>query len=188
MNRMSQAAKWVHIVAAALLVVGGLVWGLLGLTGFNLVRFLVGRRLAPLLYILVGIAAIYLATQMAFYLPFLGETVMPCSILSDRSPEHADTEVSLHGQRPGAKILFWAAEPATAGLATIKSWRQAYLDYSNAGVTTVDAGGHATLRIRKPQPYTVPIKGQLQTHVHWRSCEGEGGMLGPVQTTTVSAI
>ena len=187
MSRMSYAAKWVHIVAVALLVVGGFVWGILGLTGFNLVRFLVGRRLATLVYILVGIAAIYLATQMAFYLPFLGETVMPCSILSDRSPEHADTEVSLHGQRPGAKILFWAAEPATVGLATIKTWKQAYLEYSNAGVTTVDAGGHALLRIRKPQPYTVPVKGALQAHVHWRSCK-EGGMLGPVQTTLIPSV
>jgi len=186
---MSYAANGMHLVAAALLVFGGLVWGILGLTGFNLMRFLVGRRLASLLSILVGLAAIYLATQMAFYLPFLGETVMPCSILSDRSPEHADTEVSLHGQRPGAKILFWAAEPATAGLATIKTWKQAYLEYSNAGVTTVDAGGHALLRIRKPQSYTVPIKGVLQAHVHWRSCkEGHAGMLGPVQTTLIPSV
>jgi len=74
------------------------------------------------------------------------------------------------------------AEPATDGLARIKDWRQAYLDYANAGVTRADGAGVAVLVIRKPQPYTVPVKGRLESHVHWRVCEG-GGMLGPVQTT-----
>jgi hypothetical protein len=30
----------------------------------------------------------------------------------------------------------------------------------------------------------VPLKGPLPAHVHWRVC-GDGGMLGPVQTTTL---
>jgi uncharacterized membrane protein YuzA (DUF378 family) len=133
--------KWLHLVAAALLVAGGLNWGILGVTGFNVVRFLVGSKAAMIVYVLVGLAAVFLITDRALYLPFLGESVVPCSVLSDRSPDHADTEISLHGQRPGSKILFWAAEPATQGLATIKDWKQAYLDFSNAGVTTVDGDG-----------------------------------------------
>ena len=189
LSRMVQ--KWLHLIAAALLVVGGIAWGILGLTGVNIVRFLFGRTLSSIVFILVGVAALYLCTQIALYLPFLGETVMPCPVLSDRSPEHADTEVSVHGLRPGSKILFWASEPATERLATIKTWQQAYLDFSNAGVTTVDADGHATLRIRKPQPYTVPLRGALQTHVHWRACDPSGkepGMLGPVRTTMIASV
>jgi uncharacterized membrane protein YuzA (DUF378 family) len=181
--------KWVHLVAAISLVLGGLIWGILGLTKSNIVEYLLGRRLALALYILVGLAALYVGLRVATYLPFLGETVVPCSILSDREPDHADTEVNLHGQRPGAKILFWAAEPATVGLANIKTWQQAYLDYANAGVTTVDDGGHASLRIRRPQPYIVPIMGALTAHVHWRVCDPSGkngAMLGPVQTTPIS--
>jgi uncharacterized membrane protein YuzA (DUF378 family) len=177
--------KWLHMVAAALLIAGGLNWGILGVTGFNVVRFLVGSKTAIIVYVLVGLAAVFLITNRALYLPFLGESVVPCSVLSDRSPDHADTEISLHGQRPGSKILFWAAEPATQGLATIKDWKQAYLDFSNAGVTMVDGSGHATLRIRKPQSYTVPVMGALKSHVHWRAC-GDNGMLGPVQTTPIA--
>jgi uncharacterized membrane protein YuzA (DUF378 family) len=184
---MRDAMKWIHLVAAALLVAGGLNWGVLGLTGFNTVRFLVGYRASFVVYILVGLAALYLVADRALYLPFLGETVMPCSILSDRSPDHADTEISIHGQRPGSKIMFWASEPATQGLATIKMWRQAYLDFSNAGVTTVDASGHALLRIRKPQPYTVPVFGELTSHVHWRACK-EDGFLGKVEITPIASL
>jgi hypothetical protein len=59
------------------------------------------------------------------------------------------------------------------------------LKFANAGVTTADSNGFATLRVRHPQPYTVPLKGTLQPHVHYRVCRG-GGMMDPVQTTFLS--
>lgn len=179
-------SKWAHLVAMVLVVVGGLNWGAVGLFGVDLVRTVFGRGLlANVVYVAVGVAAVVVALNRDSYLPFLGETVMPCSLLAERVPDHADTEVSVHGLEPGAKLLYWAAEPATEGLGRIRDWRRAYLDFANAGVTSADAGGHAVLRIRRPQPYTVPIKGRLEAHVHWRVC-GEGGMLGPVRTTTVT--
>jgi uncharacterized membrane protein YuzA (DUF378 family) len=180
--------KWVHIFAVALLVIGGLAWGIFGLTRVNIVASIFGR-LAPIIYVAVGVAALLVAFKRSSYLPFLGETVMPCSLLSERTPEHADTDVKVHGLAPGAKVLFWATEPTakadTEGLAKINDWRRAYLDFANAGVTTADAGGHATLRVRKPQPYTVPMKGRLEAHAHWRVC-GDNGMVGPVKTTKLT--
>jgi uncharacterized protein len=49
------------IVAAVLLVVGGLNWGLVGLFNFDLVAAIFGggSSLAHIVYSLVGIAAIY---------------------------------------------------------------------------------------------------------------------------------
>ncbi len=178
--------KWVHLIAMALVMVGALNWGLIGTVGFNLVAAVLGRGLAAnTVYTMVGLAAIYLAFRRDTYLPFLGETVLPCSLMPDRTPEHADTEVTVHSLQPGAKVLFWAAEPDNEGLAKLKDWRRAYLEFSNAGVTTADSAGRATLRIRKPQPYTVPVSGRLEAHVHWRVC-GDGGLIGPVQTTPVA--
>jgi uncharacterized membrane protein YuzA (DUF378 family) len=179
-------AKWLHLIAMVLVVVGALNWGLVGAFGWNAVTALVGKGAAAnAIYVAVGVAALLVVGRRDTYLPFLGETVMPCSLLPEQTPEHADTEVSVHGVTPGAKVLFWATEPATEGLARIQDWRRAYLDFANAGVTTADAGGHAVLRIRKPQPYTVPLKGRLEAHVHWRVC-GDNGLLGPVMTTTIT--
>jgi uncharacterized protein len=50
-------------LAFVLVIVGGLNWGLVGLFNFNLVTFIFGSVpiLERLIYILVGIAAIYLA-------------------------------------------------------------------------------------------------------------------------------
>lgn len=54
--------KSLHIVAFLLTVVGALNWGLVGLLNLNLVAVLLGSwpTLEKLVYILVGVSAVYL--------------------------------------------------------------------------------------------------------------------------------
>lgn len=57
--------KKLDIAATALLVIGGLNWGVVGLTGSDLVGALFGE-LSPLsraVYLVVGLAAVYEAVQ-----------------------------------------------------------------------------------------------------------------------------
>ncbi len=51
----------VDVVAIILIIVGGLNWGLVGLLNFNLVTTIFGdaSSISKLVYILVGIAALY---------------------------------------------------------------------------------------------------------------------------------
>jgi uncharacterized membrane protein YuzA (DUF378 family) len=58
--------KVVEIVAAVLLIVGGLNWGLVGLFHFDLVATLLGEMtvLSRIVYGLVGISGIYLAASL----------------------------------------------------------------------------------------------------------------------------
>jgi len=52
--------KFYDWIAFALLVIGGINWGLVGLLNFNLVSFLLGSGLlAKIVYVLVGIAGIF---------------------------------------------------------------------------------------------------------------------------------
>ena len=177
--------QYLYILAMGYVMVGALNWGLVGAFKFNLVDAILGKGiLSRAYYVVTGLCALYLMFRRDTYLPFLGVTALPCSLVKEHTPDHADVEVNLHGLHPGSKILYWATEPATQGLSKIKAWQQAYLDFANAGVAIVDAGGHASLRLRKPQPYTVPIKGLLESHVHWRVC-AENGLLGPVNTTMI---
>jgi uncharacterized membrane protein YuzA (DUF378 family) len=57
--------KKLDVVAAALLVVGGLNWGLVGAANFDLVAALFGPMspLSKTVYVLVGIAALYEGVQ-----------------------------------------------------------------------------------------------------------------------------
>ncbi len=55
--------KALHMVAFTLLIVGGLNWGLWALFNFNLVDTVLGSMptVAKLVYILVGVSAVYIA-------------------------------------------------------------------------------------------------------------------------------
>lgn len=58
--------KTMDVVAAILLVVGGLNWGLVGIFGFDLVAGLFGSATGATraIYLLVGLAAIYQAATL----------------------------------------------------------------------------------------------------------------------------
>ncbi len=176
--------KKAHILAMILVIIGSLNWGLVGTLNVNLVQLLFSNGIiARTIYIAVAIAAISLMFHRDTYLPFLGKTVMPCSILSDKIPTGASETVIVH-VRPNAKVLYWATESSTAGLEKVQSWKKAYT-YENAGVCTADKKGVAVLKVRKPQAYTVPYKGLLAPHVHYRECTN-GAWLNKVKTAFVN--
>ena len=58
--------KTLNIVTLVLLIVGGLNWGLVGLFGFDLVAaiFGAGAALARIVYVLVGLSAVWQAVQI----------------------------------------------------------------------------------------------------------------------------
>lgn len=65
MQRLN-ALDWIALV---LVIIGGLNWGLVGLFGFNLVAAIFGELswLSRAIYILVGLAAIYVAVALPRY-------------------------------------------------------------------------------------------------------------------------
>lgn len=174
-------------IAMVILVIGALNWLVIGVAGINPLERIVGYRspIARGVYILVGISALAVMFNRDFYLPFLGETVMPCANIPEQIPENADTEITVDVEKPGVKVMFWAAEPATDGLKKLEDWRGAYLKYMNSGVVRANGDGKATLIVRRPQPYSVPWKGRLEPHIHFRVCEPDG-MLSRIKTVYLS--
>jgi uncharacterized membrane protein YuzA (DUF378 family) len=171
-------------LAIVLLIVGGLNWLAIGVFDTNMVSALFGDGvIATTVYILVGVSALTIMFYRDTYLPFLGETLAPCSVLQNREPPGATKEVKLI-IAPNTKVLYWAAEPANEKLKEIPSWKEAYGKYENAGVATSNGEGVVVLKVRDPQSYTVPFKGQLDAHVHYRVC-GEGGFMERVNTAPV---
>src|SRR4030095_13848725 len=69
-NRRSPTVKTLNLLAAVLLIVGGLNWGLVSLAEFDLVAWLTGQEvggtsaLSRIVYGLVGLAAVYGITQL----------------------------------------------------------------------------------------------------------------------------
>lgn len=180
---MGSVAVRGYAPALFFVILGGLLWGWIGATGRNPLSDHLGKRVW-IVYALVGLSAVYIAwIGRNAYLPFLGPTVFPCAALSDKTPEGANVGLTIQ-TRPGAKILYWASEPSlNATMKTLPTWRQAYGGFENVGVTTADRQtGKATLLVRGPQQsYTVPMRGEIAAHIHYRICLEDGGM-GQVET------
>jgi uncharacterized membrane protein YuzA (DUF378 family) len=170
-------------LAMFLVIVGSFVWLFIGIMTWNPLEVYLGKGVARVIYLLVGLSAAYIAFNRDTYLPFLGETVMPCGAIADKTPPGATKELRVQVP-PGSKVLFWAAEPGMEDLKQIKDWQHAYTKFENAGITTAGEDGIAVLKVRSPQPYTVPFKGRLEPHVHFRICSSSG-MLSRVKTVYV---
>jgi uncharacterized membrane protein YuzA (DUF378 family) len=181
----SYVQKKLFAVAMVLLIVGGLNLGIMALTGKDFLTVMMGRGtlIANSLFFAIGIAALGIAFFRDSYLPFLGPSVVPCSLLAPSTPEGADYEVRVR-VKPGQKVMYWAAEPETKDLEQIPDWRKAYLGFRNAGVTIAGTDGYATLKVRKPQPYQVPMRKALSPHIHYRICL-EDGMVSRIETVTL---
>ena len=179
--------KKLYMVGVLLLIAGGFNAGVALFTGKDFITSLFGRRslMTNALFLGMGLAALALAFSRDFYLPFLGQTVMPCSVLSRSTPEGADMKMDVQ-VRPGAKVVYWAAEPENTDMKETQDWRKAYLGFQNAGVAVADANGHAELAVRTPQAYAVPMKGKLNSHVHYRVC-GDDGMVDRVETAFLNS-
>jgi uncharacterized membrane protein YuzA (DUF378 family) len=178
--------KWLHIVLIGLVLLGSVNWLAIGLTGQDLVRLGLPPRYAKWLYIVIGLAAVPLLFQRDIYLPFLGQTVLPAPALIAKTPQNANEQVTVR-TRPGAKVVFWAAEPNPTQGKDLPTPDVAYGEYENSGVVVADTSGHAILRFRgPPQVYTVPMHGRLESHVHFRVSD-EYGMFGRVQTIFIKS-
>jgi uncharacterized protein len=173
--------KLFFYLAMILVIIGSINWLFVGLSNINAVTAIFGNGIiSKFIYILVGLSAIGIMFDRDTYLPFLGPMVAPCSVLDNREPPGATKDVKVIVE-PNVKLLYWAAEPASEGLKTLNSWKQAYLKYDNAGVTTSNGEGVAIIKVRDPQPYKVPFKGKLESHIHYRVC-GEDGWIGRIRT------
>lgn len=179
--------KKIYLIVVFFVILGGLNWLLMGAAGVNVARLVLSRRVASVLYVIIGTCSLMLAFRRDVYLPFLGETVLPAGALATKTPQSANetVEITTH---PGAKVIYWATEAnVNADPKNVPGWDVAYGDFENSGVVVADDQGKAILRIRgPPQPYTVPMKGKLDAHVHFR-VEQPGGFFGRVQTYFVES-
>lgn len=177
-------SKWIYYFAMVFIIVGASNVAVMGLFRTNVIRYVFGDGfLSNLLYILIGSSALYLMFHRNTYLPFLGPTVVPCTVLENREPPGATKEIQV-AVEPNKKVIYWAAEPRPEIQKDLQTWNKAYGSYENTGVAISNANGIAVLKVREPQAYRVPMHGRIESHVHYRVC-GEPGWMGEIKTIPI---
>ena len=143
----------------------------------NLIDTKIKIGLSSIIYSIAGIIAIKLFMTRDFYLPFLGYTVIPSTLMPVHIPDRTNISIPIK-TKPNTKIIYWSA------LATNKNTKveEAYNDYVNSGVVISDDNGSANLQIQESTGYIVPRNKHIKRHVHYRLVDETLGMLSPVET------
>lgn len=128
---------------------------------------------------IVFVAIIYVGFQRNTYLPFLGPSVFPHSLLKDpKDFKKGSLVTTLQLDVPdNTKVVYWASQPSKT---VIEDPFKAYRDYSNAGIAVVK-NKKAELYVNCPSSYKIPTGRILKPHVHYRAIY-PNGMAGSVET------
>lgn len=136
---------------------------------------------ARLVTVIGLVGAVYVGTNRDFYMPFLGPTVVPTSVLKVGTPMDATVAVSVDAPANATHVMYWAATPSTM---PSDDPMGAYRGFNNAGVVEV-AGGRATLRVACPGTYKVGWGRLMPRHLHYRYVFSNGA-LSAVKTASVT--
>lgn len=173
-------------IAITIMIIAALSTATSGLYNINLIDLIIrdnslGKKIFNILVIMAVIWSVLNLYKKEVMLPFLGNAVYPCGSLEEEIPINWSEHVHLK-VKPNSKVVYWAAEPKDdKELNDDGTYKSAYKTYSNKGVAISDSEGNVTLKFRNPREYTVPRKGLLKPHVHYRVCLG-GGMMSKVHT------
>ena len=159
-------------IAILLVIIGALNWGF---TAFNLnivdiaskkINFLfsINFPFDKVIYIIIALSAIKIFKRDTF-LPFLGKTIMPASVISLKENKFNKDKITIH-VKPNSKVVYWAAKKLKEDKPSV--W-DAYDDYSNSGVVMSNGKGVAVLKLEKGSGYLAPWKDKfIPPHVHYR--------------------
>lgn len=139
-----------------------------------------------IIYILVTLITIWVATQRQTYLPFLGECVLPNRLLSKEinNNDFFEKLIDLEIKSNAEKIIWWAADPKDE-VEVINDVKTAYNEYKNSGVVNVK-DGIAKIAYACPQPYKIKKlfkEKKLEKHIHYR--EVSNNILSEIKTIYV---
>ena len=147
--------KLAEKIVRSILMIAAIFYIPLAIFGDEFFKHYIGNQWLQIMYFIFGLSGLYVCMDRDYYLPFLGDTVLPDGLLSQHtSPMSANLQHELKNIPPSTKVIYWAAEPCeiteTCGVERMP-W-ESYSDYTNAGITTSDENGNAIIRIRgKPQ-------------------------------------
>jgi uncharacterized membrane protein YuzA (DUF378 family) len=162
----------IRMLVTAVVIIGAINWGTTAL-GYNLVEILskfintalkTNLPIDKAIYILVALCGISLASKRTTWLPFLGRSVLPGSLVTKQTPTKADKKIKVKVQ-PNAKVAYWAA---TGKDKKDQDVFDAYNNHSNSGVVIADNKGIAELAIVEGEGYRVPNGKRIPKHVHYR--------------------
>jgi len=156
------------------IILGSINYGFMSFNN-NLLE-LIFKSNIKLLYLIIAISGLYISFDITTWLPFLGESILPSSLVPLHQPSNTDTIINIK-TTPNTKIAYWASDNKD-----VTNVNEAYNDYKNSGVVLSDNNGDAKLSIVKGNDYIVPSNKLIKKHIHYRTLGNEYQMMGKIET------
>lgn len=118
----------------------------------------------------IGVSGLYYLFDKTYYLPFLGETILPVrgnkfNLNSSTNPSDKSITIKLTNLPQKSIVVYWGAKGDGGNV--ISTPREAYGEYINSGVTMSNDNGEATVVLDCPSQYSVKHR-ILDAHIHYR--------------------
>ena len=158
---------YILLLAKVLLLLGAINYSYSKIFDKDLFSYITSNTTAiNIMVVLILGSAIYHSLQRDYYLPFLGQTLIP---ISDTQLTGELVEITLTNLPANTRVLFWGASESD------KTWDNpldAYKGYSNSGLAKTDATGTVTVKAKCPSDYKISKFGvfnkKLNKHIHYR--------------------
>ena len=177
-----------HMVLMALVIIGAINWGTTAF-GYNLVEILNNQinlffnretYFNKVIYVIIALAAIKLASEQKTWLPFLGYSAFPSkAFIPLKENKNASIKIEVK-VKPNSRVAYWASLDKNSP--EIPYVDDAYSDFSNSGVVMSNKDGIAILSIKPSSSYIIPSGREIPKHVHYRMLDLPHGMMGNVKT------
>lgn len=161
---------YIQLFSRVLLIIGGLVYSFRLFTGKDIICK-TKSIWTTILLVLITLSTIMNLFNRDYYLPFLGQTVMPPSPLSSLTPQESAEARSIvvTGLPPNTRVIFWGSQESKQ---SFENPIVAYGEYENTYVTKSDKHGIALAKLKCPGEYAVKKYGifnkNIPRHVHYR--------------------
>lgn len=185
---------YIHLFAKLLLIIGGINYLVLSTTNINIFELIKIPYFITIIYLLIGLSALYFVSNRDYYLPFLGKTIIPISsnpnVLTGNPTLNTSmlkneemVLVKLSNLPSNSRVIYWAAQKSDKVFDTPM---KAYGTYANMGIAKTDDNGNLVISINCPAEYKVPKFGfstTLLRHIHYRyEIPKSPGMFSKVHT------
>lgn len=157
----------IPLFARLLLIIGGLNYFFIASINVNIFQYITNKFILQLVFLLIGISALWFAFNRDYYLPFLGPSVIP--IGSNKTElSSPTTQIQLTNLPVNTTVMVWGAQENSQ---TVNNPYDAYGDYSNTIISKTDDTGKVTVSLPCPAEYYVNKFGlnkKLKRHIHYR--------------------
>lgn len=154
------------LFARLLVVLGSINYLFLSTVDVDVFRYITNPVILRGVYLLIGLAAAFFLFNRDYYLPFLGESVIP---LGPSKPLEHLTKIKITGVPPNSLVMAWGANESKE---VFEDPFKAYGDYANHEIVKSNENGEAIVELVCPSEYYVNrfgiSKKKLDRHIHYR--------------------